>query len=99
MRWRFGILVVLTAAAMPPHPLLASLDEIDGLLGKARGYELARIAAVSESYRHLYLLIRCDKQPLFVHFLAYRPVAEWQVNVVRWSTDIAAVFPEDLAAP
>lgn len=79
--------------------LRASLEEIGGLMGRARGYDLVRAFEIGENVRHLYVIIRYDKQPLYAFFLVYRPAREWQVNAVRWNTDAAAVFPTSLISP
>ena len=56
-------------------------------------------AAVSPNLRHVYIVIRYGKQPLYAHFIAYRPSSTWQVIHVTWNTDPSQVFPESLLIP
>lgn len=79
--------------------LRASLEQINSLLGRARGYELVRAFEISESLQQLYIVIRFEKQPLYALFVIYRPSDEWQVNAVRWNTDASTVFPQSLVTP
>lgn len=79
--------------------LLGSLEKIGELLGTPQGYDLARLFDVSPNLRHVYIVIRYGKQPLYAHFIAYRPSSTWQVIHVTWNTDPSQVFPESLLIP
>lgn len=79
--------------------VLALLEDAGELLGKPHAYELVQTFEVGNSLQHLYMLVLYEKQPLFAHFIVYKPQVDWRVNAVRFSTDVAAVFPPSLVGP
>lgn len=79
--------------------LLSSLDRLGELLGAPIGYDLARLFDISPNLRNVYVVVRYSKQPLYAHFIAYRPARNWEVIHVTWNTEAAQVFPESLLRP
>ncbi len=79
--------------------LLNSLDQVGELLGQPQGYDLVQQFDVGPNVRHVYIVVRYNKQPLYAYFVAYRPMRDWQVVSVLWNTDPTKVFPNSLLVP
>lgn len=61
--------------------------------GPLRGYDVVRLMPVGPNLVRAYILLRHEKQPVYLLLVAYRPSASWKIVTVTWNTDFAQVFP------
>ena len=76
--------------------LLTSLQQLPGIVGHALGYDLIRIIDVTPHLRRVYVLLRCQRQPVYFLVVLYQPRDRWTVNTLNWQTDPDQVLPPTL---
>jgi len=84
------------ADAMRRSQLVNGCDILDQL-GTVAGYDLLRVVNVTPHLQRVYLVLRCQTQPVYFMVVAYAPDADWKINTVNWNTDPDKVLPADIA--
>jgi hypothetical protein len=82
--------------AMKRSQLVNACDILDQL-GTIAGYDLLRVENVTPHLQRVYLVVRCQSQPVYFMVVAYAPADDWKINTVNWNTDPDKVLPADVA--
>jgi len=79
--------------------LLASFRQLPEVAGHPLGYDLIRIIDVTPHLRRVYVLLRCQRQPVYFLVVLYQARDRWTVNTINWHTDADQVLPPTLFGP
>jgi hypothetical protein len=65
---------------------------------KSQGWELVRDLAVSSSLHRYYVIVSCERVPLYLVLEAYqRPDSQWSVNNIIFNSSLSGLAPLDAA--
>ena len=79
--------------------LSSSLRHLPEVVGHPLGYDLIRVIDVTPHLRRVYVLLRCQRQPVYFLVLLYEPRDRWMVSTINFQTDPDQVLPATLFAP
>jgi hypothetical protein len=68
-------------------------------LGPVSGYDIIDVVPVTKNLLRVYVLLKCENQPVYLLLVAYRPEATWKVTTVNWHTNSENVLPANLFPP
>ena len=82
------------------NQLIASCPVLDSVGGALLGYDVIKVLDVTPHLRRVYILLRYERQPLYMMLTAYAPDGTgWKVMAVNWNTDIDKVVPPNVFPP
>jgi hypothetical protein len=76
--------------------LLSSLRQLPEVAGHPLGYDLIRVIDLTPHLRRVYVLLRCQRLPLYFSLVLYEARDRWTVNNINWQTDADKVLPPAL---
>ena len=80
--------------------LTSSCDILSQIGGALKGYDTVRVVRITPHFSRSYILLRYEKQPVFLALVAYAAVdGQWKVATLNWNTDPDKVFPSAILAP
>jgi hypothetical protein len=79
--------------------LVSSFRQLPEVAGHPLGYDLIRIIDVTPHLRRVYVLLRCQRQPVYFLVVLYQARDRWTVNTINWHTDADQILPPTLFGP
>jgi len=76
--------------------LSSSFRQLPEIVGHPLGYDLIRIIEVTPHLRRVYVLLRCQHQPVYFLVVLYEPRDRWIVSTINYQTDPDQVLPASL---
>jgi hypothetical protein len=76
--------------------LLSSFRQLPEAVGHPLGYDLIRIIDVTPHLRRVYVLLRCQRTPVYFLVVLYQARDRWTVNTINWHIDADQILPPTL---
>jgi len=76
--------------------LVESFRQLPQVVGAPLGYDLIRIVDLTPHLRRVYVLLRCQRQPVYLLIVLYSARDRWIVSSLNWHTDADHVLPATL---
>jgi len=76
--------------------LLSSFRQLPEAVGHPLGYDLIRIIDVTPHLRRVYVLLRCQRTPVYFLVVLYQARDRWTVNTINWHIDADQILPTTL---
>src|SRR6266850_1707791 len=73
--------------------LVESFRHLPQVVGAPLGYDLIRIVDLTPHLRRVYVLLRCQRQPVYLLIVLYSARDRWIVSSLNWHTDADHVLP------
>ena len=68
-------------------------------MGTIEGYDILRTVDITPHLQRVYVLLRYEKQPVYLLVAAYESKDDWKIVTVNWNTDPDKVVPSELLLP